>query len=565
MSIERPDKRTGDVYGFGSFELDPAQGLLRSPAGEVSLTPKAFETLLALIDRAGTIVPKEELMSIVWPDAIVDENNLAQNISLVRKALSAAEPEVEYVQTVPRRGYRFVGTVSRREDQIVRPSPPSLSEAPPRINYATSGDLRIAYQVLGEGPIDIVFVMGWVSHLEMFWEEPHFARFLRELAGVSRLILFDKRGTGLSDSVPLSQLPTLEQRMDDVRAVMDAVGSKRAVLMGVSEGATLSCVFAATYPECSAGVIVIGGYSRRLWAPDYPWGPTAEARESWIEAMEASWGGPVGIEERAPTLANDPAFRAWWARYLRLGASPSAAAALTRMNAEIDIRAILPSIRVPTLVIHRRDDRCLRVEEGRYMAERIPGARFLELPGDDHLPFVGDQQSILDPVKRFVSELRAPARRTLVLATVVQIRRCTDTNTDPAILEKLEADAKLEISWYRGHVTGGGLAEQMTATFDGPARAIRCAIAIVDMAQAAGVSLAAGLHTGECDLVEGQIAGIAVGIAGRVAAAAGAGDVIVSHTVRDLVAGSGIDFESAETADFDAFGTWQLSHVRREL
>ena len=555
-------RKTGRRYGFGSFELDADQGLLRSREGEIALTPKAFETLVALIDRPGVVIPKDELMNIVWPDAIVDENNLAQNISLVRKALSVAEPDVEYVQTVPRRGYRFVGQITRSEDVVQPSEPPATARA--RTHYATSGDLRIAYQVVGEGPIDIVFVMGWVSHLEMFWEEPHFAAFLNELAKVSRLILFDKRGTGLSDSVPLSQLPTLEQRMDDVRAVMNAAGSERAVLMGVSEGATMSCLFAATYPEMTSGVIVIGGYSRRLWAPDYPWGPTAEARDRWIEAMERSWGGPVGIEERAPTLADDPAFRSWWAKYLRMGASPGAAGVLTRMNAEIDIRPILPSIGVPTLIIHRRDDRCLKVEEGRYMAERIPGARFLELEGEDHLPFVGDQASILEPVRRFVSELRAPSRRTLILATVLEIRLDSPQPEEHSALKKLESDAGLEISWHRGTVVGGRLRDGITATFDGPARAIRCARAIVEMARQSGLTVTAGLHTGECDLVEGKVAGIAVGIATRVAAEAAPGDVVVSHTVRDLVAGSGIDFDSPRTADFEAFGQWQLSRVRPE-
>ncbi|MGZ8868498.1 MAG: alpha/beta fold hydrolase, partial [Thermoanaerobaculia bacterium] len=426
-----------NVYQFGPFRLDTAQGLLSTQEGEIALAPKAFDTLRVLVESSGTVLTKRELLDRVWPDTFVDENNLAQNVSLVRKALAAADPSVEYVQTIPRRGYRFVADVSESGGA----APALQSERVTR--YARSGNVNIAYQVIGDGPIDLVFVMGWVSHLEMFWEEPSFARFLRRLASFSRLILFDKRGTGLSDAVPISQLPTLEERMDDVRAVMHAAGSTRAVVMGVSEGGTMSSLFAATYPEHTAGIVIIGGYARRLRADDYPWGPTPEQREAFIEMLEREWGGPVGIDERAPSRAGDPDFRRWWSTYLRMGASPGAAAALTRMNAEIDIRNVLPTIRVPALVIHRSEDRCLRVEEGRYIAERIPGARFLELPGNDHLPFVGDQDAILEAVQRFVAELGGGTDRTRVLATLLFVR--TDHFSD-----ELDRDASREIRWFQG-------------------------------------------------------------------------------------------------------------------
>ena len=276
------------------------------------------------------------------------------------------------------------------------------------MHYAHSEGVNIAYEVVGSGPRDIVFVMGWVSHLEYFWNEPSFARFLLRLASHARLILFDKRGTGRSDPVPISQLPTMEQRLDDVRAVMEAAGSERAVLMGVSEGGPLCSLFAATYPARTEALVMIGSYARRLRDEDYPWGATPEERDQFCQTIIDEWGGPVGIEERAPSRANDPAFREWWASYLRMGASPGAAVALTRMNAAIDIRDVLPSIRVPTLVLHRTGDRCLKVEEGRFLASRIPGAEFIELPGDDHLPFVGDQDAILGAVEQFLA--RPPAR-----------------------------------------------------------------------------------------------------------------------------------------------------------
>ncbi len=537
-----------NVFQFGPFRLDAAQGLLSTPAGEITLAPKAFDTLRVLVESAGTVLSKRELLDRVWPDTYVDENNLAQNISLVRKALSAADPSAEYVQTIPRRGYRFVADVGRDEAR-----PAALENV---TRYARSGSVNIAYQVVGDGPVDLVFVMGWVSHIEMFWQEPMVARFLRELASFSRLILFDKRGTGLSDAVPISQLPTLEERMDDVRAVMHAAGSTRAVVMGVSEGGTMSSLFAATHPEHTAGIVIIGGYARRLRADDYPWGVLAEDRERFIEMLQREWGGPVGIEDRAPSRAGDPDFRKWWSTYLRMGASPGAAAALTRMNAEVDIRNVLPTIRVPALVIHRTDDRCLRVEEGRYMAERIPGARFLELPGADHLPFTGDQDAILDAVRGFISGLGNSTDRTRVLATLLFVR--TDRFSDD-----LDRDASREIRWFQGEKIGR-IDDALVATFDGPARAIRCARVLLDASEARDVRMAAGLHTGECELTPDGVAGVSVEIGALLAEAAAVGEIIVSNTVRDLVAGSGLEFSPRGVASLgERLGDWPVFTVKR--
>jgi pimeloyl-ACP methyl ester carboxylesterase/DNA-binding winged helix-turn-helix (wHTH) protein len=540
-------------YRFGPFRLDPAQRILFAGGREIALGVKALETLAYLVENAGRVVSKRELIDRVWPDSHVEENNLAQHISLLRKTLASVDPKTEYVQTLARRGYRF-GAAVETDDDTPAATP---REALPETRYARSGDVNIAYQVIGDGPIDLVFVMGWVSHLEMFWAEPSFARFLKRLSGFARLIVFDKRGTGLSDRVPRAQLPSLEQRMDDVRAVMAAAGSRRAVLMGVSEGGPLTLLFAATYPQLAAGVVIIGGYARRLWAPDYPWGPTAEQRDAFIEALERDWGGPVGIEERAPSRAHDPEFRRWWATYLRMGASPGAAAALTRMNAQVDIRHVLPTIHVPTLVIHRTGDRCLKVEEGRFLAEHIPGARMVELPGDDHLPFAGDQDSILAAVERFASEPDEVPEPTRVLATCLFVR----TDADSGHLSTLDEEARREIEWFHGrkfaHVT-----DALVATFDGPVRAIRCACAIRDAAQRAGVRLAAALHTGECETDGETIRGTTVEIGALLSEAAAAGDVLVSNTVRDLVAGSGIEFASRGQAFLGPrFGEWSLFEV----
>ncbi len=425
----------------------------------------------------------------------------------------------------------------------------------PETHYARSGDVNIAYQVIGSGPRDLVFIMGWVSHLEYFWAEPSFARFLHRLASFSRLILIDKRGTGLSDRV--TELPTLEQRMDDVRAVMDQVGSHYAALIGVSEGGPMCALFAATYPEKTRALVMVGTYAKRQWDPEYPWGPTLEAREAFYQHIRDDWGGPIGIEARAPTMAKDPAFRAWWATYLRMGASPGAALALTRMNAEIDIRGILPSIRVPTLVIHRRHDHLLNVEEGRYIASRIPGARFVELPGEDHLPFVGDQDAIIDEIERFVTGAPAAGTRPAldrVLATILHAR--VDGVAAAAFLEH----AGRECEWFRGRPlpsTEG----QFVAAFDGPARAIRCASALTEAGSRFAVQVRVGLHTGECTIDEGMASGSPLDLASGIAYRAAAGEALVSRTVRDIVGDAGLPFADRGVHAIPGMGEWRLFSV----
>jgi pimeloyl-ACP methyl ester carboxylesterase/class 3 adenylate cyclase/DNA-binding CsgD family transcriptional regulator len=444
--------------------------------------------------------------------------------------------------------------------------------------YAKSGDVSIAYQVVeravGTAGIDLVFVMGWVSHLDYFWEELGFARFLRRLASFSRLILFDKRGTGLSDRVALGALPALEQRMDDVRAVLDAAGSRRAALLGVSEGAALCALFAATYPARTAALVAVGGYARRLWAPDYPWGEHREERQRVVKQMAQEWGVDVALARRAPSRAGDARFREWWATYLRMSASPGAAVALSRMNMEVDIRHVLPAIRVPALVIHRTGDRTLPVEGSRYMAAQIPGARYVELPGDDHLPFVGDQDAILDEVELFLTGVRPPPDRDRVLATILAVEVAGATAAAARLgarrwREALEAHQRAvhqELERFRGRVigaTGVGL----LASFDGAARAVRCAGALVDAARGLGIKARAGLHTGECDVAGGDVRGTAVDVAAGVLAQAGPGEVFVSGTVKDLVAGSGIAFEEQGLYRWDGelgeAEEWRLFRVER--
>src|SRR5215831_9760031 len=296
---------------------------------------------------------------------------------------------------------------------------PTIMPGPPRTQYAKSGRVHIAYQVLGEGPLDLVLVHGWVSHLELWWDHPAAARALRRLASFSRLILFDKRGTGLSDPVPVDQLPTLEQRMEDVRAVMDAAGSERAALMGTSEGGPMNLLFAATYPKRTAALILYASCARLSAASDYPWGTPPDVRDKLLDRIDKEWGTGVMLSVIAASHTNDPQMREWWARYQRQAASPGASVALLRMAYDIDVRAVLNMIRTPTLILHRTQDRMMPVGHSRYMAEHIHGAKFVELPGQDHLFFVGDADAMLDEIREFLTGTREPGEPERILATVL--------------------------------------------------------------------------------------------------------------------------------------------------
>lgn len=427
---------------------------------------------------------------------------------------------------------------------------PMQRELPtPRTRYARSGRYNIAYQVAGDGPFDLLWVPGFVSNVELAWEEPLLARFLRRLASFSRLVMFDKRGTGLSDRVPPGELPGLEERMDDLVAVLDAVGSGRAALFSHSEGGNLATLFAATLPARTIALVTTGIFAKRTWSPDYPWAPTPDERSAEIAAMERDWGVDSGVGRLAPSAADDPAFALRLARYFRQSASPGAVAALMRMNTQIDIRAILSTIAVPTLVLHRTGDLDARVEEGRWIAARIPGARFVELPGRDHLPWVGDQDGLLDVAQAFLTgALPAPAiDRVLATVLFVDIVDSTAIAAElgdrrwARLLEDFFGAARGQLATFRGrevHSLGDGF----LSAFDGPARAVHAALAIREAARGLGLDVRAGVHTGEVEMSGEDLQGIAVHIGARVAAHAGRGEIWVSSTVRDLVTGSGLAF-----------------------
>lgn len=439
----------------------------------------------------------------------------------------------------------------------------------PETRYAKSGGLNIAYQVVGDGPFDLLYVPGWISNIELMWENPAQARLLERLAAFSRLILFDKRGTGLSDPVPLDLLPTLEERMDDVRAVMDAAACERAAIFGSSEGGLMSVLFAASHPNRTRALVTHAIYAKRLWSSDYPWAPTPEARAAEIEQIERSWGGEMDISSLAPSA--DESFKRRAVAYIRRSASPGAAVALLRMNSQIDVRDVLPTIRVPTLVLHRTGDLDVNVEEGRWIASEIPGAKYVELPGDEHLIWAGNVDELVDEVEEFLTGTRPVQEAERVLATVLfsDVVGSTERAADLGdrrwrdLLERHFEVVRRELGRFRGEeieTAGDGF----LATFDGPARAVRCATAIRSAVQPLGLEVTAGVHTGEVERLGSGIAGIAVHTGARVAAVAGPGEVLVSSTVKELVAGSGLEFEDRGPHDLKGVpGEWRLYAVRQ--
>jgi class 3 adenylate cyclase len=437
----------------------------------------------------------------------------------------------------------------------------------PETRYAKSGDVNIAYQVVGDGPLDLIYVPGWISNVELMWEEPAHAHVLKRLASFARLILFDKRGTGLSDPVPLDLLPTLEERMDDVRAVLDAVDSERPAVFGFSEGGLMSVLFAATYPERLNALVLYGVFAKRIWSPDYPWAPKPGDREREIEELERNWAQTMDLDVLAPS--EDEAFKQRLATYFRRSASPGTAVALMQMNTEIDVSDVLPLIQAPTLVLHRSGDLDVKVEEGRWIAERIPGAKFVELSGDAHTLWGGDTDEVVDEIEQFLTGVRRGPEPDRVLATVLFTDVVGSTEQATALgdrrwrglLEQHHALVRKQLDRYQGReidTAGDGF----LATFAGPARAIRCAVAIGSGLRELGLEIRAGIHTGECELVGEKVAGVAVHTGARVAGRARSGEVLVSSTVRDLVAGSGIEFEDRGAHELKGVpGEWRLYSV----
>jgi class 3 adenylate cyclase len=433
--------------------------------------------------------------------------------------------------------------------------------------YADSDGASIAYQVHEGGPLDLVFVPGFVSHVELYWDDPAVARFLRRLTSFARVVLYDKRGQGLSDRGGIP--PTLEQSMDDLTAVIAASGCERPAVFGVSEGGPMSLLFAATHPDRVSSLVLYGAFARMLEAPDFPDGISPAGLERWGEIVKRDWGNAVGVDLWAPSAAGDRDFERWWSRLLRYGTSPAGAVALMDLYKEIDVRAVLPAIDVPTLVLQRRDDRIARVGQGRYMAAAIPGAKYVELEGGDHLPVTGDTDALLDEVEEFLVGSRRGTEPERALATILFTDVVGSTERAAALgdrawralLERHDDAVRRQLALHRGREVKT-MGDGFLATFDGPARAIRCAQALQGELADLDLQLRAGIHTGEVELIGDDVGGMAVNIGARIGALAGPGEVLVSSTVRELVVGSGLDFveRGVETLK-GAPGEWRLFAV----
>ena len=437
----------------------------------------------------------------------------------------------------------------------------------PTTRYAKSGDLHIAYSVTGEGPLDLVYVPTWISQSEHLWEEPRVERFFNRIASFARLIMFDRRGSGLSDPIP--DAPTLEEQMDDVLAVLDAAGSERAALLAQIEGGTMACMFAATHPERTRALILFSAWARILWDTDYDWANKPEEREEFLDDLLGWWGSEQQRSPLAPSAADDPHFRAWFAKLERLAASPGPALRMMKVMGRYDVRDVLPTIRVPTLVMNRQDDEAINPRHSHYLAEHIPGARHVELPGRDSLSAFGDSDAVVDEIEEFLTGTRQRRAADRVLATVLftdivgSTRRAAelgDTRWRRLLAEHDEL-IKRELERHRGRFVKS-IGDGVLATFDGPARAINCTRSMMEGVAALGLEIRAGLHTGEAEVMGDDVGGLAVHIAARVSQAAEASEVLVSGTVKDLVVGSGIEFADRGARELRGVpGEWRLFAV----
>jgi len=418
----------------------------------------------------------------------------------------------------------------------------------PETHYARAGEDHIAYQTVGDGPRDLIFMSAWFSHVDGRWDEPRFAAMLRRVATMGRLIVFDKRGSGASDPLATPE-PTWEDWADDIRAVMDAAGSERAAVIGVGDSGPLAILFAATQPHRVTSLILINTGARLVQGPDYPWGLRPDEVEAFLRRTRETWGTGGIVDVFSPSGAADERYRQWWARYQRMGASPGRSTAMARLVFEVDVRNVLSTIHVPTLVIHRKEFRFFPVDLGRYLGEHIAGAKYVEVPGADGFVYLGDADSILSEIEEFVTGTRPAPQSDRVLATVLLTDMVGSTDLAArlgdqrwrAVLDTHDDIVRTQLEQFRGRLhraTGDG----MLASFDGPARGVRCAQALRDLLHEAGIDIRSGLHAGEIELRGSEIGGIAVHIAARISAEAGAGEIFCSSTVKDLVTGSDLAF-----------------------
>jgi pimeloyl-ACP methyl ester carboxylesterase len=432
------------------------------------------------------------------------------------------------------------------------------------VQYAVNGDVHIAYTVLGDGPLDLVYAPGIWSNLDVMWEDRRWARFLNRLASFSRLIVFDMRGVGLSDRG--AQPPYLESQMDDLRAVLDAVGSRSATVFGGARGAAMSMLFAATYPDRTDALVLYAASAKTLRDDGYPYGKSDADQRHFVERFTAEMGTGANLDLQGPSGLDDPSFVKWWARFERLVATPGAYRELANILSGLDVRAVLPSIQAPTLILQRSGDRIVPADQAHYLADAIPNARLVELPGDDHIPFLGDADDLIDEIEEFATGARRLPETDRVLSSVLFTDVVDSTQVQAAIGDEawrklIEAHHDLVrdclIRW-RG-VENDTAGDGFYATFDGPARAVRCALEIVERVRTLGIEVRAGVHTGECTIIDGKCGGIAVTTGARICGLAGPSEVLVSRTVRDLVTGSGLRFADRGEETLKGIPqTWQI-------
>ena len=556
------------IFRFADFELDRRVYELRRKGRPLKLERIPLDLLFLLVDRRDQLVTREEIFERIWgKEVFLDiDNAINSAVRKIRRALHDDPDAPQFVVTVPTKGYRFVAAMREPSQQPSSNAEANVGDtalsAETWVKYARSGNVHIAYRIFGNGKRDIVMIPGTLSHLEFLWDTPSNQHLLKRLTAFARVIVFDKRGQGLSDRVVAEQ--TLEERIDDVRVVMNAAGSKRAIIYGWSEGGPMSLMFAATYPERASALVLYGTFAS---IKDEPWSASRKQWEEMLQEWEARWGEGILLRVNAPSIANNPASVQWCGRLERASASPGSIVALMRANYEMDVRHILPTIVIPTLVMHRTEDALVPVAAGRYLAEHIPGAKYAEIPGTDHTVTDSDTQDVIaDEIEEFVTgALHRPeidrVLTTVMFACIEESRPREAQISEQRWRELLKSSYEIlrtELAVFRGRelkTTGDG----MMATFDGPARAIKFACSAREKVRELGLQIRTGLHTGECELIGNDVRGIAVDIAARVTSIAHPDEVLLSSTVKDLVAGSNLQFADRGIHTFDAVpGEWHL-------
>jgi pimeloyl-ACP methyl ester carboxylesterase len=548
------DTRMSVIYSFDDYRIDTARFEIAHGGQVLAVEPQVLELLIMLIDNREHVVSRDELLEKIWKGRVVSDTTLSSRIKTARQVIGDDGTRQDYIKTIHGRGFRFVGTI-----EVDSTRPPRATERAnhaagdrPATHYARSGDVHVAYQIFGQGPVNLVLAPGFVSHIENYWDSPEFGHWLNRLGGLARVAMFDKRGTGLSDSV--SSLPGMDERMDDLRAVMDAVGFDTAFIMGISEGGSLAALFAAHHPGRCDGLILYGSFAQfKHWFPD------EASLQTLFDYIENDWGSGKSLPQFAPTVADDPEFTRWWGKFERLGATPGACISLMRMNSQIDISEVLPAIQIPTLVIHRSEDILIDIEAGRQLAAHIPGAHYVELPGRDHLPWVGNADRIVDAIESFLGDAKRREKSNRVVATILFVQ--AGSQSAARITDAGESAIDRELRRFRATRVSSQPAG-VAATFDGPARAMECAVSVSRSLRQLGLDHRIGVHTGEISLDPEVLEGTARNISCDVANHARDNEILASRTVHDLVAGSGIALEDRGAFPLPSINqTWHLFRV----